>query len=66
MQQETRSCRAYEQKPNIPSDLYYGVIPVNCANCWRWSVEEDKCRDIEYAKNRNDFELVESIRECVW
>jgi hypothetical protein len=53
---ENRSCKAYEQKPDIPADLFINGVPVNCGNCLRWSVEADKCKDIAYAKNRNDPE----------
>ncbi|HAW57565.1 MAG TPA: hypothetical protein DCX03_00895 [Bacteroidales bacterium] len=64
MQSETRSCKAYEQKPDIPEGLYYKVIPICCGNCSIWDGE--RCSDETYAKNRNDPELVESIGECVW
>jgi len=64
MQSENRSCKAYEQKPNIPPDLYYGVIPINCGNCRQRSGE--RCKDEGYAKNRNNPELVESVGWCIW
>jgi len=65
-QSENRSCKAYEQKSDIPPDLFISGIPLNCANCIRWGVDIERCKDETYAKNRNDPELVESLSWCQW